>query len=68
MKGKVMGGWKTWAGVGLTMLSGGVGAIVPAISDPGTAQTIVTIMQTVGVGLGMLGIGHKIEKNAPGKL
>lgn len=54
MKAKVMGGWKTWiAAIALAAL--GVVDVVNGDLETGVAK--------ISAALGMVGLGHKIEKN-----
>lgn len=62
MKGKLMGGWKTWIGIGFAVISGGVSAAAPAISDPGTVSMLNTALNTAAFVMTALGIGSKIDK------
>lgn len=58
-----MTGWKTWA-AGIGTIIAGVGQCLTSINwenfsiGEGFNQGVVTI----GIGLGMIGIGHKVEK------
>jgi len=59
-----MKGWKTKAGAVGVML-GGLSVILGALTaDPMNLEALMGGVTTVGIGLGMLGIGHKIEKNS----
>ena len=61
---KIMSGWKTWA-AGIGMILGGAALIVKQIAD-GTfsfASMGEGFTMIMG-GLGLLGIGHKVEKGA----
>lgn len=49
-----MKGWKTWAGAALIAISAGLGAL-------GYTE-IASLVLTVGGALGLVGLGHKIEK------
>lgn len=51
-----MSGWKTKAAAGLSIVYGTAG-IVLGLHDPATG------VQFIVQGLGLLGIGHKIEKS-----
>ena len=62
-----MQGWKTWAGAAALFISG-VGQILSSIDwetwtvdGDGINAGIIQI----GMALGLVGIGHKIEKNKP---
>jgi len=59
-----MHGWKTWAsGIG-TMLTG-LGMIGTGLAaDPMSFEAIVAGLAMFWAGLGILGIGHKVEKAA----
>lgn len=50
-----MKGWKTWAGAILVIGSGALGQF--GMADVGHA------VFNLGVALGLIGVGHKIEKN-----
>ena len=50
-----MGGWKTWTAAILS-IGYGVGGFMAGMHGPDT------MMQGVVTGLGLIGIGHKIEK------
>ncbi len=50
----MMKGWKTWAGAGVV----GAGAILGFLGLP----EISKIVMSLGAALGIVGIGHKIEK------
>lgn len=54
---KTMGGWKTWTAAGLSVIYG-VGGFIAGLHDADTMMTFVV------AGLGMVGLGHKIEKSA----
>jgi len=62
-----MSGIKTWA-AGVTLIFGGLAQIASVIASGefsfGEIQSGITM---VGGGLGMIGIGHKIEKAAAKK-
>ena len=58
-----MGGWKTWlgvafVGVGAGLRQAGVNFEVPDL------VTVANTVQAVGAALGLVGVAHKIEKNA----
>ena len=61
-----MKGWKTWAGGGALILSGIATVIQGAISDPVDLEKIKAGLMMIGSGLGIIGIGHKIEKASNG--
>lgn len=49
-----MKGWKTWAGAALVAVS----AVLGYVGESDLAQALLT----VGAALGLVGVGHKIEK------
>lgn len=51
-----MKGWKTWLGSAITLGSG----ILSYLGYPDIGKPLMAL----GVGLGLVGIGHKVEKNA----
>ncbi len=55
-----MKGWKTWTGVAI------VGAMLEALSkvDPDltVCNQVAGLLYAIGGGLGLIGLGHKIEK------
>lgn len=57
-----MGGWKTWvAAIGLMLT--GLGMIAAGVAaDPLNPDQIWEGILLILAGLGMIGIGHKIEK------
>jgi hypothetical protein len=58
-----MTGWKTWA-AGIGSIVSGVGMIIVAVSsDPINGELITSGIALIIAGLGLLGIGHKIEKS-----
>ena len=57
-----MTGWKTWA-AGLASILGGVAAILTVISSGDfNFEAIQGGIAMIALGLGMIGIGHKVEK------
>lgn len=52
----MMGGWKTWAGAALVA----AGAVAEYFGYPEVAKAVMAI----GAALGLVGLGHKIEKAA----
>ena len=50
-----MGGWKTWAAA-ISSIAWGVGGFVAGLHDADAAMAFIS------GGLGMVGIGHKVEK------
>lgn len=56
----MMKGWKTWVAGGLSIVYGVIGFIVEL-------HGMEAMISFVSIGLGMLGIGHKIEKASNGK-
>jgi hypothetical protein len=63
-----MTGWKTIFGGVLIGLAGVVEALkFTAVLDPALADTIATIIASIGAGFGVVGIGHKIEKAGGGQ-
>ncbi len=57
---KIMGGWKTWTGA-LGLIFTGLGLIFTDISNASTDHLAAGLLSIFG-GLGMIGLGHKIEK------
>jgi len=58
-----MSGWKTWA-AGIGTILTGLGAIGAAVAKDGLDFSAIQAgALTVLAGLGVLGIGHKIEKS-----
>lgn len=58
-----MKGWKTWLAA-LGMFATGVGLAVSAIlSDPIDGQKLTEGITLMAGALGLVGIGHKIEKH-----
>lgn len=51
----MMKGYKTWIGVGFIFVSAGYKAI--------GYDEIAAIILTVGAAIGVVGLGHKLEKN-----
>lgn len=51
-----MKGWKTWAGVAIIGLSAGL--------EAAGYSEYAKILAMVGGALGLVGVGHKVEKNA----
>lgn len=54
-----MKGWKTWAGAGLIAMS----AILKYFGKDELGDMVLTL----GAGLGLIGVGHKVEKSARSK-
>lgn len=50
-----MKGWKTWAGAGLIAVS----AVLEYLGNAEAGAAVLTL----GAALGLVGIGHKVEKN-----
>lgn len=50
----IMSGWKTWAGAAIVVVAAGL----EATGNPEYAK----ILTLIGGALGLVGIGHKIEK------
>jgi hypothetical protein len=50
----MMGGWKVWAGAGVIAVS----AILRYFGQNEIADLVIT----VGMAIGLVGVGHKIEK------
>ena len=50
----MMKGWKTWAGAAII----GAGAILEYMGHGGVADALIML----GAALGLVGLGHKIEK------
>lgn len=51
----MMSGWKTWLGVAVIT----IGAGLNAAGEVALAKTVMA----VGMAIGVVGIGHKLEKN-----
>jgi len=61
-----MKGWKTWLGV-IGGIGTGVGVIVGGLlSDPIDPDKIWAGLLMISGALGLVGVGHKIEKNKIG--
>jgi sulfite exporter TauE/SafE len=59
-----MKGWKTWAAA-IGMILGGLGQIVGEVSnDSWSFESVQAGYAMIMAGLGLIGIGHKVEKNA----
>lgn len=60
-----MGGWKTWVAAIGTILTG-LGMIATALTKEGglSFENIQAGILTVTGGLGMIGLGHKLDKAA----
>lgn len=59
-----MGGWKTWVAA-IGMILTGLGLIIAGmVSDPIEGDKIKQGLTLLFAGLGMIGLGHKIEKAA----
>lgn len=57
-----MGGWKTWA-AGIGQILGGASLMLAGItSDPVSVDKIAAGWAMCMLGLGTIGIGHKVEK------
>ena len=56
-----MTGWKTWAAAGIAGVIAVLQAI-PAEALPWAAQA-VPVLIAIGTALGLVGLGHKIEKS-----
>ena len=54
-----MKGWKTWTGAALV----GIAAVLEFLGKPGLSSGLMMM----GASLGLVGIGHKIEKSANGR-
>ena len=52
----MMGGWKTWAAAGLSIVYGVVGFVL-GLHDSSSMMGFVT------AGLALVGLGHKIDKS-----
>lgn len=52
-----MRGWKTWTGAGLVAAS----AVLGYLGEPEAAKGLLGL----GAALGIIGVGHKIEKAGP---
>ena len=59
----MMSGWKTWASGIVTFCTGVVMIGNGLLSDPVDPNQIYAGLLTCGGALGIIGIGHKIEKN-----
>jgi len=59
----MMGGWKTWvAAIGLIFL--GIGLIVLGLFAKDLKEVLFGLgVQAILFGFGLIGIGHKVEKN-----
>ena len=55
-KRTIMNGWKTWTGAGLVAL----GAVLEYFGMPEFSTVVITL----GGALGLVGLGHKIEKSS----
>lgn len=60
-----MGGWKTWTAAGLAAVLGLIsgleaGGVLPA----GTRDIAIAVIGPIAAALGLVGIGHKVEKIA----
>ncbi len=64
----MMGGWKTWAAAGGLCLLGlaliGMGLVATALKE----VLFGLGLQAILFGFGLVGIGHKVEKNAAANL
>ena len=59
----MMGGWKTWASA-IGLILAGLGMIAAGLgSEPMNIELLVAGWASLMLGLGEIGIGHKIEKN-----
>ena len=56
----LMGGWKTWVAA-IASIAGGVGLILKDVAA-GTFDNFAEGWGLIVAGLGMIGIGNKIEK------
>jgi len=59
-----MGGWKTWASGLSAFCTGLVALIAGAVSDPIDPVKIWAGILACAGALGVVGVGHKVEKNA----
>lgn len=59
-----MKGWKTWTGAGLVFLSGGLSAFANVLPEFSWLGTLSQAVMAAGTALGLVGVGHKIEKSA----
>ena len=67
----MMKGWKTWA-AGIALILTGIGRMLNYVEmiggdvDIAVLQAAITHgLEMVGAGLAVIGIGHKVEKQAP---
>lgn len=59
-----MTGWKTWAS-GIGMILTGVAMLVKSLADGALTMDVITQAATmITGGLGVIGIGHKLEKTS----
>lgn len=62
-KTQIMGGWKTWAGaLAVGAIAAAQGLEAAGIIPPGTANTVSIVLGSIGGALGLVGLGHKLEK------
>ena len=63
-----MKGWKTWTAAGLVILTGiAKGLEMAGVLPHGLGDIIVTIIGSVAGALGLVGVGHKIDRIGGGK-
>ena len=60
-----MSGWKTWVAGGISILSGLILIGKTLIGEPGPEGGFVEGIALIVAGLGLIGIGHKVEKAGP---
>lgn len=63
-----MKGWKTWLGMGITVLAGALMSLGKAYPEIQWAEPVGDGLLLVGGSLGIVGVGHKIEKAGQAKV
>jgi len=62
-----MNGWKTWTGAAVVFAAGGLAALTEAYPECQMLKMAAIFLAGGGGGLGLVGLGHKLDRMRKGQ-